>query len=140
MESYSGHLIEWLHRGQMDLAVIYGPSADLHLTVQSLGRDKIVAVGPRGCGLARKKQVEIDWLLRQRLVLPSHSHGLRTLIEQTGSYPQRPWQIYGHRFVTISAATYGNPICIRLWRQGLSQTGEARAWSGRRPQISRRSF
>jgi hypothetical protein len=29
---------------------------------------------------------------------------------------QRPWQIDGHRFVTISAATYGNPICIRLWQ------------------------
>src|SRR6266446_4958400 len=43
VESYSGHLIEWLHRGQMDLAVIYGPSADLHLSVQSLGRDKIEA-------------------------------------------------------------------------------------------------
>ena len=85
VESYSGHLIEWLHRGQMDLAVIYGPSVDLHLTVQSLGRDKIVAVGPRGCGLARKKQVGIGWLLRQRLVLPSHSHGLRTLIEHAAA-------------------------------------------------------
>ena len=60
--------------------------------------------------------------------------------EHAGSDPQRPWQIDGHRFVTISAATCGNPICIRLWRQGLGQTGEARAWSGRRPQISRRSF
>ena len=39
VESYSGHLIEWLHRGEMDLAVIYGPSVDLHLSVQSLGRD-----------------------------------------------------------------------------------------------------
>jgi DNA-binding transcriptional LysR family regulator len=85
VESYSGHLIEWLHRGQMDLAVIYGPSVDLHLTVQNLGRDKIVAVGPRGCGLARKKQVGIGWLLRQRLVLPSHSHGLRTLIEHAAA-------------------------------------------------------
>ncbi|HKS19933.1 MAG TPA: LysR substrate-binding domain-containing protein [Bradyrhizobium sp.] len=85
VESYSGHLLEWLHRGQMDLAVIYGPSADMHLTVQSLGRDKIVAVGPRGCGLAKKKQVESGWLLRQRLVLPSHSHGLRTLIEHAAA-------------------------------------------------------
>jgi DNA-binding transcriptional LysR family regulator len=85
VESYSGHLVEWLHRGQMDLAVIYGPSVDLHLTVQSLGRDKIVAVGPPGCGLAQKKQVEIGWLLRQRLVLPSHSHGLRALIEHAAA-------------------------------------------------------
>jgi DNA-binding transcriptional LysR family regulator len=85
VESYSGHLIEWLHRGEMDLAVIYGPSADLHLSVQNLGRDAVVAVGPRGSGLARKKRVEMDWLLRQKLVLPSHSHGLRALIEHAAA-------------------------------------------------------
>ena len=85
VESYSGHLMEWLHRGEMDLALIYGPSSDLHLTVQSLGRDPIVAVGPRGSGLAQKKQVDIGWLLRQRLVLPSHSHGLRALIEHAAA-------------------------------------------------------
>ena len=85
VESYSGHLMEWLHRGEMDLALIYGPSSDLHLSVQSLGRDPIVAVGPRGSGLAQKKQVEIGWLLKQRLVLPSHSHGLRALIEQAAA-------------------------------------------------------
>ncbi len=85
VESYSGHLMEWLHRGEMDLALIYGPSSDLHLTVQSLGRDTIVAVGPRGSGLAQKKQVDIGWLLRQRLVLPSHSHGLRALIEHAAA-------------------------------------------------------
>ncbi|MFL6808005.1 MAG: LysR substrate-binding domain-containing protein [Bradyrhizobium canariense] len=85
VESYSGHLVEWLHRGEMDLAILYGRSADLHLNVESLGRDNIVAVGPRGCGLARKKSVDVGWLLRQRLVLPSHSHGLRALIEQAAA-------------------------------------------------------
>jgi DNA-binding transcriptional LysR family regulator len=85
VESYSGHLIEWLHRGEMDLAIIYGPPADLHLGIQGLGRDNVVAVGPRGSGLARKKQVNMDWLLRQRLVLPSHSHGLRALIERAAA-------------------------------------------------------
>jgi LysR family nitrogen assimilation transcriptional regulator len=85
VESYGGHLLEWLHRGEMDLAIVYGPSVDLHLAVQTLGRDHIVGVGPRGCGLARKKQVEIGWLLRQRLVLPSQSHGLRALIERVAA-------------------------------------------------------
>jgi DNA-binding transcriptional LysR family regulator len=85
VESYSGHIVEWLHRGEMDLAILYGRSADLHLNVQSLGRDSIVAVGPRGCGLSRKKSVDIGWLLRQRLVLPSHSHGLRALIENAAA-------------------------------------------------------
>jgi len=85
VESYSGHLTEWLHRGEMDLALIYGPSSDLHLAVQSLGRDPIVAVGPRGSGLSKRKQVDIGWLLKQRLVLPSHSHGLRALIEEAAA-------------------------------------------------------
>lgn len=85
VESYSGHLIEWLHRGEMDLAIIYGPPADLHLAIQRLGRDRIVAVGPRGSALAKKKQVGMDWLLRQKLVLPSHSHGLRALIERAAA-------------------------------------------------------
>ena len=44
-----------------------------------------MAVGPRGSGLAQKKQVDIGWLLKQRLVLPSHSHGLRALIEQAAA-------------------------------------------------------
>ena len=45
----------------------------------------------RGGGAARqraarkKKQVDIGWLLRQTLVLPSHSHGLRALIEQAAA-------------------------------------------------------
>ena len=85
VESYSGHLVEWLHRGEMDLAVIYGPSSDLHLSVQNLGRDAVVAVGPGGSGLSHKKQVEMNWLLRQKLVLPSHSHGLRALIEHAAA-------------------------------------------------------
>src|SRR3954471_13308131 len=45
VESYGGHLIEWLHRGEMDLAIIYGPAVDLHLQVQSIGREEIVAAG-----------------------------------------------------------------------------------------------
>jgi hypothetical protein len=69
----------------MDLAVIYGPAADLHLSVQNLGRDAVAAVGWPGSGRSRKMQVEMDWLLRQKLVLPSQSHGLRALIEHAAA-------------------------------------------------------
>jgi DNA-binding transcriptional LysR family regulator len=85
VESYGGHLVEWLHRGEMDLAIIYGPSVDLHLSVQTLGRDDLVAVGPSGCGLLKRKQVDVSWLCRQKLVLPSHTHGLRALIEKAAA-------------------------------------------------------
>ena len=64
VESYGGHLVEWLHRGEMDLAIIYGPAVDLHLQVQSIGREDIVAVGPPGSGLNKRKQVDLKWLAR----------------------------------------------------------------------------
>src|SRR6201746_701710 len=37
VESYGGHLVEWLHRGEMDLAIVYGPAVDLPLPGQSIG-------------------------------------------------------------------------------------------------------
>ena len=82
VESYGGHLVEWLHRGEMDLAIIYGPAVDLHLQVQSIGREDIVAVGPPGSGLSKRKQVDLKWLVKQKLILPSISHGLRALLEK----------------------------------------------------------
>ena len=82
VESYGGHLVEWLHRGEMDLAIIYGPAVDLHLQVQSIGREDIVAVGPPGSGLNKRKQVDLKWLVKQKLILPSISHGLRALLEK----------------------------------------------------------
>ncbi|MDB5625344.1 MAG: transcriptional regulator [Tardiphaga sp.] len=85
VESYGGHLVEWLHRGEMDLAIIYGPSSDLHLSVETLGRDDVVAVGPRGSKLNERGEVDIAWLAAQKLVLPSHSHGLRALIERAAA-------------------------------------------------------
>lgn len=82
VESYGGHLVEWLHRGEMDLAITYGPADGLHLSAHSIGREDIAVVGPPGSGLGRKKQVELEWLIKQRLILPSISHGLRALLEK----------------------------------------------------------
>ena len=85
VESYGGHLVEWLHRGELDLAIIYGPATDLHLAVQSIGHEEVVVVGPPGCGLAARGAVEMGWVLQQRLILPSYSHGLRALVEQAAA-------------------------------------------------------
>jgi len=67
VESYGGHLVEWLHRGEMDLAI---------------GREDVAVVGPPGSGLARKKQVDLKWLVKQNLIVPSISHGMRALLEK----------------------------------------------------------
>src|SRR5436309_3159096 len=46
------------------------------------GREDIVAVGPPGSGLSKRKQVDLKWLAKQKLILPSISHGLRALLEK----------------------------------------------------------
>lgn len=83
VESYGGHLVEWLHRGEMDLAVTYGPAVGLHLSAQSIGHEDIAVVGPPGCGLRARRQVDMDWLLKQKLIVPSMAHGLRLLLEKS---------------------------------------------------------
>src|SRR3569833_954757 len=47
VESYSGHLVEWLHRGEMDLAILYGRTTEQQHTKQSHKQDTNNAVGPR---------------------------------------------------------------------------------------------
>ncbi|GJD53665.1 HTH-type transcriptional regulator GltC [Methylobacterium crusticola] len=85
VESYGGHLVDWLHRGDTDLAIIYGPAVDWHLAVETLGRDDLVAVGPKGSGLGRREAVDLAWLMSRSLALPSHSHGLRNLVEKAAA-------------------------------------------------------
>ena len=122
VESYGGHLVEWLHRGEMDLAIIYGPAVDLHLQVQSIGREDIAVVGPPGSGLNKRKQVDLKWLVKQRLILPSISHGLRALLEKAaarerlkltpldrGRFLSRPDQPDGARPRLHAAAAVGDP-------------------------------
>src|SRR5260370_11679257 len=76
VESYGGHLVEWLHRGEMDLAITYGPAVDLHLTAQSIGYEEIAVGGPPGSGLSARKQDGLDWLLNQEHILPMIAHSL----------------------------------------------------------------
>ena len=59
------------------------------MTVQSLGGDPIVAVGPRGSGLSGKKQVDIGWLAAgnrgDRKTSPMRELTLASPIDHPGS-------------------------------------------------------
>src|SRR6195952_1824721 len=114
VESYGGHLVEWLHRGEMGLAILYGPATDLHLQVQSIGREDIVVVGPPGSGLNKRKQVDLKWLVKQKLILPSISHRLRGLLEKGGARQRRELQ------PPIEAASYRAQI--NLMEEGFGHT------------------
>lgn len=80
VEGYAGHLIDWLHRGQVDIALLYGPASDLHLRVADVMFEELVLVSPAD-GSPDESDVPVSELGRLNLVLPSRPHGLRMVVE-----------------------------------------------------------
>lgn len=81
VEGYGAHLIDWLHRGEVDVVMIYGPGADLHLRVTEILYEKLLLISSKS-EEPRTAPVSLTDLASLRLVLPSRPHGLRTTVER----------------------------------------------------------
>jgi len=80
VEAQSGHLLEWMKRGDLDAAILYGPTpAGLNAT--RLLDDDLVLVGPPGSPLTAKSSIKFKALAELPLLLPSDTHGLRIALE-----------------------------------------------------------
>ena len=80
VDAYSGHLQDWLERGDLDAAILYGPTpAGLNAT--KLLEDELVLVGSTKSPLAAEGAIECRRLQDLPLILSSPAHGLRLLIE-----------------------------------------------------------
>jgi DNA-binding transcriptional LysR family regulator len=93
VEGYGGHLIEWLQRGQIDAAIIYGPHSDLHMRLEELLLENLVLVGPPGSGLSPKTPVSVAAFAKLPLVLPSRPHGLRVVVDSAAAKAKVKLQI-----------------------------------------------
>jgi LysR family nitrogen assimilation transcriptional regulator len=85
MEGYSGHVVEWLTTGQLDIAVLYdarGLKANA-LHTDPVLTDELFLIGPfhdrdrLGAG-----PVPVSRLAQLSLVLPSRPHGIRVLVDE----------------------------------------------------------
>jgi DNA-binding transcriptional LysR family regulator len=85
VEAYAGHLIEWLQRGEIDAAILYGPETDLHMQVEDLMLEDLVLVGPKDSDLTPERPVKVAALADLPLVLPSRPHGLRMVVENAAA-------------------------------------------------------
>jgi LysR family nitrogen assimilation transcriptional regulator len=81
VEGYTGHLIDWLHRGEVDISLLYGPGAELHMRVTELFFEELVLLGPKESELKPDKPIRVKQLGKLKLVLPSRPHGLRSAVE-----------------------------------------------------------
>lgn len=82
VSAYSGYLLDWMHRGEVDAAILYDPKSARALRIRPLLEETLFLIGPPGSGLSLKRPVEFATLQEQRLLLPSVGHGLRSLIDR----------------------------------------------------------
>ena len=80
VSAYSGYLLDWMHRGEVDAAILYDPRSARTLRIQPLLDEVLFLIGPAGAGLSQDVPVDFRDLERQRLLLPSTTHGLRIIV------------------------------------------------------------
>ena len=81
VEGYSGNLIEWLHRGDLDISFLYGPTHDLHLRCKELLYEDIALISAPGKLKGLGKEIKLTDIAHLPIVLPSRPHGIRILVD-----------------------------------------------------------
>ena len=82
VSAYTGYLLDWLHRGEIDLAVLYDPRAARSLRSRPLVLENLFLIGPADVHFSTVRAIPFKELDGKRLLLPSLRHGLRTIVER----------------------------------------------------------
>lgn len=82
VSAYSGYLLDWMHRGEIDASILYDPKSARTLRLQPLLDEVLFLIGPPGAGLSQNVPVDYGDLEGVRLLLPSANHGLRIILDK----------------------------------------------------------
>lgn len=80
--AFSGYLVDWLQRGELELAISYDLEPLNTLRIVPVMMENLVLVGPPSAGLTMDQPVNFTRLADQQMILPSARHGLRKIIDQ----------------------------------------------------------
>lgn len=143
VEGFSGHLLEWLVMGKIDVAVLYNAPRMNNLLAEPLLRDELFLLGAKDdpCGLG-EGPVEASMLAELPMILPARPHGLRLLLDQVlGAAGIEP---------RIDLEVEAMPSTLRLVESGIGYTilsyssvhhlvaeGRINYWRIRNPSIER---
>ena len=82
IEGFSGHVLEWLMTGQIDVAVLYNAPPTSSLRAEPLLTDELFLLGPpHSTDLPDAETVAARYLAEVPLILPARPHGLRLLAD-----------------------------------------------------------
>lgn len=93
MEGYSGHVLEWLSKGRLDLGVLYATGHTSDLPADILYEEELHLILPPGPGRPADGVIRGREISRLDLILPSPAHGLRQLVESRFSAAGIPLRI-----------------------------------------------
>jgi DNA-binding transcriptional LysR family regulator len=78
---YAGHLQDWLERGDVDAALLYGQRETPGLHVKALLEEGLWVLAESSAGLSRNRPVKFSRVARQPFIMPAAPQGLRHTIE-----------------------------------------------------------
>lgn len=148
VEAMSGYILEWLKRGEVDLAMIYATSDPRGLAVHhGLSEEICLFASPSMAGQEAFQGASVD--LRDvaglPLVVPGSGHGLRELIEAVATAAQVSLnpaiEIDSYTQIKrLVARGIGFGILPRMAINADAQAGLFRAWSFQNPPITRKVY
>ena len=83
VSAYTGYLLDWMLRGEIDLAILYDTRSTRAIRSKPLLQETLFLIGPAGAGFSPERPVAFTDLHGQRMLLPSHGHGLRNIVERS---------------------------------------------------------
>jgi LysR family nitrogen assimilation transcriptional regulator len=92
MEGFSGHLLEWLDAGRLDLAVLYQGWSGGRLHAETLINERLCLVSSKKAKKLKPRTPAAE-LKDYSLILPSAPHGLRRLVDLAAADLKIPLKI-----------------------------------------------
>lgn len=83
MSAFSGHLLDWLQRGELEVAISYNPQPSKTLRIEPIMMESLMFVSAGQVSeYTSSDPIRFSSLSDTGLVLPSPTHGLRTIVDE----------------------------------------------------------
>ena len=82
VSAYSGYVLDWLHRGEIDVAVLFESKGARSLRSTLLLEENLHLIGSQDARLSPDTPVNFEALATEKLLLPSAGHSLRALLDE----------------------------------------------------------
>lgn len=124
-DGYSGHLADWMSRGEIDIAVMYGDRPSSDYVTETLVEERLCAIGTVGVfnrnpayAVEHEEPLTLSRLFDYPLILPSTHHPLRSIVERAAETLGRDLQVIveadSYRVLLgLSAAGHGITVLPR---------------------------